>query len=115
MIKLSDLLECVSPPDEQTDLMNLAIATAKRMEAANEPGEVVTFKPVNVTRPHEWVIYRDGEHQGDHWMGIDHALWFYSPNGSRVARFPTAAEAQTYINANDIHDVYPWPVPKLTS
>ena len=46
MIKLSDLLECVSPPDEQTDLMNLAIATAKRLEALDVPRVKAERKPL---------------------------------------------------------------------
>lgn len=80
-------------------------------------GECPTVPVATLTpeRPHEWVVYRDGEHNGDHWMGIGNILWFYSPNGSRTARFATAAEAQAYIDTNGIQDAYPWPVPKLTS
>ena len=30
-------------------------------------------------------------------------------------RFPTATDAQDYIDSNKLQDAYPWPVPKLTS
>lgn len=80
---------------------------------APESGECPTVPVVTYTptpeRPHEWVIYLHQYHLLIHRAGKSTSFPYLAQ------RFPTAAEAQTYIDAQKIEDAYPWPVPKLTT
>lgn len=89
---------------------------------APESGEcptvpVVTFTPTP-ERPHEWVIYKANGRFESRWFAMNAVgckYWASELTNKEARRFPTATEAQDYIDENGIDDAYPWPVPKLTS